>query len=48
VNLQGALAFLDFMTSPSFQAALARYPSAQRPGFFPAAFPQAKLSRTAA
>jgi tungstate transport system substrate-binding protein len=46
VNLQGALAFLDFMTSPSFQAALARFPSAQRPGFFPAAFPVVKLSRT--
>jgi len=46
VNLQGALAFLDFMTSPAFQAALARFPSAQRPGFFPAAFPQVKLSRT--
>src|SRR4051794_20707794 len=28
VNLQGALAFLDFMTSPAFQAALARFPSA--------------------
>src|SRR4051812_35963235 len=46
VNLQGALAFLDFMTSPAFQAAIARFPSAQRPGFFPAAFPQVKLSRT--
>jgi len=46
VNLQGALAFLDFMTSPSFQAALARFPSARRPGFFPAAFPQVKLART--
>jgi tungstate transport system substrate-binding protein len=46
VNLQGALAFLDFMTSPSFQAAIARFPSAQRPGFFPAAFPRVKLART--
>src|SRR3954463_2052221 len=45
VNLQGALAFLDFMTSPAFQAAIARFPSAQRPGFFPAAFPHVKLSR---
>src|SRR3954464_5316926 len=45
VNLQGALAFLDFMTSPAFQAAIARFPSRQRPGFFPAAFPQVKLSR---
>src|SRR4051794_8432877 len=46
VNLQGALAFLDFMTSQAFQDALARFPSRQRPGFFPAAFPKVKLSRT--
>src|SRR4051812_39220850 len=45
VNLQGALAFLDFMTSQAFQDAIARFPSRQRPGFFPAAFPQVKLSR---
>jgi tungstate transport system substrate-binding protein len=45
VNLQGALAFMDFLTSPAFQDALARFPSRQRPGFFPAAFPQVKLSR---
>jgi tungstate transport system substrate-binding protein len=45
VNLQGALAFLDFMTSQAFQDALARFPSRQRPGFFPAAFPQVKLTR---
>src|SRR3954469_1936737 len=45
VNLQGALAFVDFMTSPAFQDALARFPSRRRPGFFPAAFPQVKLSR---
>jgi tungstate transport system substrate-binding protein len=45
VNLQGALAFLDFMTSPSFQSALARFPSSKRPGFFPAAVPKIVLSR---
>jgi tungstate transport system substrate-binding protein len=45
VNLQGALAFLDFMTSQSFQDALAAFPSRRRPGFFPAAFPVVKLSR---
>src|SRR4051794_41987272 len=33
------------MTSPAFQDALARFPSRRRPGFFPAAFPQVKLSR---
>src|SRR3954454_7209082 len=45
VNVQGALAFLDFMTSKAFQDALRRFPSARRPGFFPAAFPQVKLAR---
>jgi tungstate transport system substrate-binding protein len=45
VNVQGALAFLDFMTSPAFQDAIARFPSRRRPGFFPAAFPRVKLSR---
>src|SRR3954465_9662236 len=46
VNLQGALAFLDFMTSQAFQDAIERFPSRRRPGFFPAAFPKVKLSRT--
>jgi tungstate transport system substrate-binding protein len=45
VNLKGALAFMDLLTSPSFQAALARFPSAARPGFFPAAFPRVRLVR---
>src|SRR3954449_3023800 len=45
VNLAGARAFLSFMTSPQFQAALARFPSARRPGFFPAATPRVRLSR---
>jgi hypothetical protein len=45
VNLQGALAFMDFLTSTSFQSALATFPSRQRPGFFPAAAPRVTLSR---
>jgi hypothetical protein len=45
VNIQGARAFLDFMTSPAFQQAIARFPSRQRPGFFPAAFPRVDLGR---
>ena len=45
VNIQGARAFMDFMTSQAFQTALARFPSAQRPGFFPAAFPRVELAR---
>jgi tungstate transport system substrate-binding protein len=45
VNIQGARAFMDFLTSQSFQSALARFPSARRPGFFPAAFPRIELSR---
>jgi tungstate transport system substrate-binding protein len=44
VNLQGALAFLDFMTSQAFQDALASFPSRERPGFFPAAFPAVRLA----
>src|SRR4051794_22349465 len=44
-NLQGALAFLDFMTSRAFQDALARFPSRARPGFFPAAFPKVTFTR---
>jgi tungstate transport system substrate-binding protein len=45
VNVRGARAFLDFMTSPAFQAALARFPLRRRPGFFPAARPRVTLSR---
>jgi tungstate transport system substrate-binding protein len=45
VKLQGALAFMDFLTSQSFQNALGRFPSRQRPGYFPAAFPRVTLTR---
>jgi tungstate transport system substrate-binding protein len=45
VKLQGALAFMDFLTSKPFQDALARFPSRQHPGFFPAAFPRVTLGR---
>src|SRR3954469_16494222 len=45
VNLKGALAFMDLLTSPPFQAALARFPSARRPGFFPAALPRVRVVR---
>jgi tungstate transport system substrate-binding protein len=45
VNIQGARAFMDFMTSQAFQTALARFPSPQRPGFFPAAFPKVEIAR---
>ncbi len=48
VNVQGARAFMDFMTSQAFQTALARFPSAQRPGFFPAAFPRVDARAAAA
>ena len=44
-KLQAALAFLDFLTSDSFQTALASFPSRARPGFFPAAFPKVTLAR---
>jgi tungstate transport system substrate-binding protein len=45
VNLAGARAFLSFMTSPQFQAALTRFPSRARPGFFPAATPRVSVAR---
>jgi tungstate transport system substrate-binding protein len=45
VHLQAALAFLDFLTSKAFQDALATFPSARQPGFFPAAFPRVTLTR---
>jgi tungstate transport system substrate-binding protein len=44
VNLQGALAFLDYLTSPAFQKRLATYPNAQQPAFFADARPT--LTRT--
>ena len=40
---EGALAFLDFLTSRSFQDRLTRFPDARQPGFFPAAFPRVDL-----
>jgi hypothetical protein len=43
VNLEGAKAFLDFLTSPAFQAELASYPNAQQPAFFADARPTLKL-----
>jgi tungstate transport system substrate-binding protein len=45
VNLPGALAFMDFLTSQPFQDALARFPTRRRPGFFPAAQPRVTLTR---
>jgi tungstate transport system substrate-binding protein len=41
---QGALAFLDYLTSQSFQARLASFPTRQEPGFFAAAFPTVSLA----
>lgn len=40
VNAEGALAFLDFLTTQGFQDRLASFPTAQRPGFFAAAYPR--------
>jgi tungstate transport system substrate-binding protein len=38
-NVQGALAFLNYLTSPALQNRLASYPSAQNPAFFADAQP---------
>ena len=43
-NLQGALAFLSYLTSPAFQRRLATYPSAQKPAFFADARPKITLT----
>jgi tungstate transport system substrate-binding protein len=42
VNLAGALAFLDYLTSPAFQARLASYPTTANPAFFADARPLVK------
>jgi len=39
VKLEGALAFMDYVTSPEFQARLNTFPNAQQQAFFPDAFP---------
>jgi tungstate transport system substrate-binding protein len=45
VKLEGALAFMDLLTSKGFQSALGRFPSRAQPGFFAAAFPEVTLRR---
>jgi tungstate transport system substrate-binding protein len=45
VDLKGARAFLDFLTSPGFQRSLASFPTRRQPGFFPAAFPRVTLDQ---
>ena len=40
---EGALAFLDFLTARYFQGVLTRFPTREKPGFFPAAFPAVDL-----
>ncbi len=42
---EGALAFLDFLTTRTFQDRLKRFPTARQPGFFPAAFPTVSLNK---
>jgi hypothetical protein len=39
-NVEGAKAFLDYLTSPEFQARLAAYPNASSPAFFADAHPR--------
>ncbi|HEX2104637.1 MAG TPA: substrate-binding domain-containing protein [Solirubrobacteraceae bacterium] len=43
-KIAGARAFMQFLTSRRFQQALERYPSRERPGFFPAAAPRVRLT----
>jgi tungstate transport system substrate-binding protein len=46
INLPGALAFLNFMTSPSTQAAIGKYPNAKTPAFFPDARPDVVITQS--
>jgi len=44
-NVEGAKAFLDYLTSPEFQARLAGYPSASSPAFLADAHPRLSVDR---
>lgn len=46
VNLQGALAFMDYLTSPELQQRLLSYPTTAKARFFPDAFPKATFTKT--
>jgi tungstate transport system substrate-binding protein len=46
VKLPGALAFLDYVTSPAFQARLDGYPTTANPAFFQDAFPLVRPAST--
>jgi len=45
VNIDGAMAFLDYLTSPAFQTAVANYPSASAPAFTPDARPKITITK---
>jgi tungstate transport system substrate-binding protein len=45
-DLQGAMAFLNYLTSPGFQAKLKNYPNAAQPAFFADARPTLTLTST--
>ncbi|MGV1050352.1 MAG: substrate-binding domain-containing protein [Solirubrobacterales bacterium] len=47
VNVAGAEAFADYLTSPEFQGLLATYPTATSPAFFADAHPRITLSSAA-
>jgi len=44
-NTQGALAFLDYLTSPALQTQLLSYPNVQNPRFFPDANPNITVKK---
>jgi tungstate transport system substrate-binding protein len=44
INLAGALAFLNYLTSPATQAAIGAYPSTSMPAFLPDAAPVVKIT----
>jgi tungstate transport system substrate-binding protein len=44
INLAGAIAFLNYLTSPSAQAAIGAYPNTTSPAFFPDARPKVTIT----
>jgi tungstate transport system substrate-binding protein len=45
VNLPGAIAFVNYLTSPKTQAAIGAYPSAANPAFVPDAYPRVTVTQ---
>ena len=45
INIAGAMAFLNFLSEPSTQQAIADYPSAKNPAFYPEVYPDLTVGK---